>query len=276
MERRIIEECRQVKAIFFDMDGTLCDGDSRVPEEFPRVVEALREKGILVGIASGRSNLLLEGVFGEEMKRLLGICSNGSILMDRGEIFFQSEIPEETARTVLCELKKIPGITQYVLYPDRTYTSVDDPKGLALLAEMGFDMKYVPNLEAEVAHVNNIGVNGKVPEDFAERIDFEGLGLVCMTSGFQNLDIVNRGISKKVGIHQFCERLGITPQEVMALGDEGNDLEMLQSIGFPVAMKNGILSVRQAARYVTEQDNVHHGALRFVAEAFELPGIYEQ
>lgn len=274
MDRQITEECRKVKAIFFDMDGTLCDGNSQVPDEFPQVVEALRKKGVLVGIASGRSSLLLEQVFGEEIRQMLMICSNGSILMDRGEVFFQSEIPEETARAVLHELKKIEGISQYILYLDRTCTNLYDPKALEMLAELGFVMEYVPDLETAASHINNIGVNGKLPEDFEERIDFERLGLTCMTSGFQNMDIVNKGISKKVGIHQFCDRLGITPDQVMALGDEGNDLEMMRTVGFPVAMKNAIPSVLQAARYVTEQDHAHHGALRFVAEAFELSGIY--
>lgn len=275
MEPQWIEECKKVKAIFLDMDGTLCDGNSQVPEEFPQVLEGLRAKGLQVGIASGRSNLLLRQSFKEETDRLLMICSNGAVLQDKGEVFFQSEIPEEAAKAVLRVLQEYDQVMIYLLCPDGVYTNVHDGKVLEGLERAGLGMEYVPDLEAKTGHINDIGVNGRLPESLDGRIDFEKLGLIHVTSGHVNQDILVKGISKKVGIYQFCQRLGITPDQVMALGDEENDLEMMEAVGFPVAMKNAIPSVLKKARYITKEDHVHHGALHFLTEAFELQGIYE-
>ena len=72
------------------------------------------------------------------------------------------------------------------------------------------------------------------------------------------------GISKGRGLMALAERLGLALDEVMAVGDSGNDLTMLEAAGLGVAMGNATEEIKQAADVITA-DNNHDG----VAEAIE-------
>lgn len=75
-------------------------------------------------------------------------------------------------------------------------------------------------------------------------------------------DVLPAGGSKAEGIAHFIKMIGLNPEEVIALGDNMNDLEMLQFAGHGVAMGNADPRVKKLARYVTldvGQDGIMHG-----------------
>ncbi|MNJ71697.1 putative bifunctional phosphatase/peptidyl-prolyl cis-trans isomerase [compost metagenome] len=81
-----------------------------------------------------------------------------------------------------------------------------------------------------------------------------------------SLDVLPGGGSKANGIAQLIGRLGFTPEEAYAFGDNLNDVEMLRYVGHSVAMGNAPDSVKQIAQYVTtdvDQDGIANG-LRMV------------
>ena len=65
-------------------------------------------------------------------------------------------------------------------------------------------------------------------------------------------DINPKGISKATGIRRICNILGISMDEVIAFGDDRNDLEMISQAGIGVAMGNAIDPVKNAADYITD------------------------
>ena len=69
------------------------------------------------------------------------------------------------------------------------------------------------------------------------------------------LEIMPSGVDKGKGIHRLGELYGITADEIMALGDSQNDLDMLKAAGFPVAMANAVDEVKAVASYVTASNN---------------------
>jgi Cof subfamily protein (haloacid dehalogenase superfamily) len=78
------------------------------------------------------------------------------------------------------------------------------------------------------------------------------------------IEVLPPGASKGRGVRMLLDDLGIEPEEMLAIGDGENDLEMLQMAGVGVAMGNGKTAVKAIADYVTS-DNNHSG----VAEAIE-------
>ena len=80
----------------------------------------------------------------------------------------------------------------------------------------------------------------------------------------RNLELSAPGVTKGRGLMALAEHLGLTPDQVMAVGDSGNDLTMVQLAGLGVAMGNATREVLAAADAVTA-DNDHDG----VAEAIE-------
>lgn len=69
--------------------------------------------------------------------------------------------------------------------------------------------------------------------------------------------------TKATGIISLAKVLGINQDEIMAIGDLENDIDMLSTVGYPIAMQNGKQKVKQIAKYVTTKDNNNSG----VAEA---------
>ncbi len=81
------------------------------------------------------------------------------------------------------------------------------------------------------------------------------------------LELLNPKVNKGQGLKELCERLKIAPEEVMAIGDERNDLAMFAFAGTSVAMGNGNDLVKQAADYVTssnDEDGIAQAIEKFV------------
>lgn len=82
------------------------------------------------------------------------------------------------------------------------------------------------------------------------------------------LEFMPKGVTKAYGISLLAKDLGLKQEEIMAIGDEENDLPMIEYAGLGVAMENAVPFVKEAANYVTSS-NVEHGVAK-VIEKFVL------
>lgn len=80
-------------------------------------------------------------------------------------------------------------------------------------------------------------------------------GLEISNSSMTNLEINPAGISKASGITEVCDLLGITLEQVVAVGDSLNDLAVIQAVGLGVAMGNAQDTVKEAADVVVASNN---------------------
>lgn len=81
---------------------------------------------------------------------------------------------------------------------------------------------------------------------------------------------MKKGVTKASAIETLAEHLGIDKKEIIAIGDGGNDIEMLQTAGLKIAMKNATESLKQIADVITPVDNNEGG----VGSVLNL--LYEQ
>ena len=101
-------------------------------------------------------------------------------------------------------------------------------------------------------------------------------GLSISASWINNIEINAPGVNKGQGLKVLADRLGITMDEVMAIGDGINDLPMMQAVGIPVAMGNAMPEVRAEARFVT-RSNLQSGvaaAVRALCFGEQQEGVY--
>lgn len=82
---------------------------------------------------------------------------------------------------------------------------------------------------------------------------------VPVASGFGAIDLVSRGVNKGSALKWFGQQRGIDPADMLAFGDNSNDLEMLQLVGEGVAVDNAIPAVKAAAQTVIGTN--HDGAV---------------
>ena len=248
------------RMIAFDIDGTLMPSSGTVMAE--RTMAALRAvaaAGIEVVIATGRRQAyavpLLSPI--ELAPETILISSNGTITRDfAGQTFDRAFLPIETARALCSELRPFGGTTVYTfdrvgrgelvleslerlhdrvaLWVEANLSSIEEISPL----ERAFEAGDAPIQGMVCGTVEEMGraEHHLLTSPFAELIEMHRTEYASRDLSI--LDILPRGCSKGVALCRLAERCGIAQAEVMAIGDNWNDLEMLRWAGQPVLMGN--------------------------------------
>ena len=93
-------------------------------------------------------------------------------------------------------------------------------------------------------------------------------GITITSSGSDNFEILPAGADKGRALTRLGEMLGVTPAEMVAIGDSDNDAEMLRAVGMPVAMGNADAALKDLAKYITA-DCDHDGVAQAVYHLFK-------
>lgn len=114
-----------------------------------------------------------------------------------------------------------------------------------------------------------IPVNGSAKTE-AVRRELTKTGLFDVsTSGANNVELNKRGVNKGASLRELCKMLGISLADVVAFGDEGNDITMLENVGWGVAVANAKPEVLEIAEYST-LSNEEDGVAVFLEEMFGI------
>ncbi len=250
-----------------DLDGTLLDPRGSVSPTDARAVREAQEKGIVCAIASGRAagNVILM------LKDAGLVCPacvlNGGLVIDeRGEVLDSS--PMDRALAVrICDALAEEKL-KFVLLGDKTICTSEkdfphhsEAKYGERMREMGH--RFMHGLD----ELRSFAREGTTYKYFLCDMDKPGRvmeildgipGIHVTRSGRQNIEIMPAHVNKVRGIAVLCGHYGIGMDRVMCIGDEMNDIEMIQAAGVGVAMGNAAPPVRETADMVTA-DNASGG-----------------
>lgn len=254
-----------IKAAFFDIDGTLLSHRTNtVPESAKMALRALREKGVLVFLATGRQLPVLK-----LLTPLQGIVTDGSITLngqyccnEKGLIYAQPIHREDIAR-LLAHLEKTPLACGFVeekeLYVnfhnqvvERVHAAIHTPMPPLGDLKRGYDR----DIYQVIVYGSQADIDGLplLPHTKMTRWNDGGVDMLPATGG------------KAVGIEKVLEYYGIAKEETIAFGDGENDIDMLRAVGIGVAMGNAGDSVKAESDYVTDSvddDGILHALQHF-------------
>ena len=251
----------QIKIIFFDIDGTLIDMDKK--QISPKILETLvrlKEKGILLCIATGRSPISLPHFEGVDFDAYLTF--NGSYCFDRQQAIFSNPIPRTDVDTLI-----------------RNAHAINRPVSLATkeaLAANGKDPDLAQyysfaHLELEVAEdfdrtaqeeVYQIMLGCREAEYPALMKNIHGAKIAAWWD--RAVDVIPANGGKGVGIAKILAHYHLDPAQALAFGDGNNDIEMLQAVGTGVAMENASPRLKEIADEIcghVAEDGIYHYCL---------------
>lgn len=255
-----------IKLIALDLDGTLLTSDKRVSEANKNALQAARERGVYVVLTTGRP-LQAIGGFLEELD-LLGenqysITFNGGLVQENtGRILDKTGFTIEDVRAIRRVTNEL-DLPLDVLYGGDVYSLPAAHESLYLTANPLLNKINVSDEELPEEFVYNKAVSavdaafldGQIPKIPAELYDrFE-----IFKSRAILLEWSPKGVHKANGLAKLIGHLGINQSEVMACGDEGNDLSMIEWAGLGVAMSNATEEIKSAANVVLPKTNDEDG-----------------
>lgn len=256
-----------IKAIFFDIDGTLVPFQSAkwLPST-KLALERLREKGILTFVATGRSKYeirnehLLDGLQFDGY-----LTNNGQDAYDASwsQIYGKPLDPNDVE--ALLNWSDRRNSTCWLANAETTCINRDSEEYRTAMGAIHTNLLPVGDL-----HEMNKGPVFKLvlfapPEEMDEPIR---LAPHSRTTQWFSLghDFVTLDGGKDNAVRALLARYGIAPEEAMAFGDSENDASMLRAVGLGVAMGNATPEAREAAYYVTddaENDGIYHALKHF-------------
>ena len=273
---------RTCELLVVDMDGTCLDRTGTSSPATLPVLRAVQERGIVVVPASGRGT---EGI-GRALGTLEGfeyaISSNGALVSDlrTGEVLRAVHMERDVVADIVDEVMNESTII-HVIEVGEGAGQLRGCGGDEAKVDFGFKDPYrqrggperppaTPDLAQRVREgtpfVEKIGITFGVPVTF-EQIE-EVLERYPMVEGFRTarhiIEVSALGANKGAALAFLCGHLGIDSARACAIGDNGNDVSMFQTAGLGVAMRNAPERVQAQADCVTELDNDHEGAVRFL------------
>lgn len=255
------------KLIVTDMDGTVLGGDHKITEENMRALKEADERGVKVVFATGRfhDSAKEHVTFLEEVMPI--VSSNGAIIKHpiTNEVLYCNSIDKDISLKIVETLDNLD--LSYQIYTDneilQKYKTEEEKIKMQDFIKNTFSDKteivFKKDLKKDIKDLNILKFNVmdferpllmKEARKEVEKIE----GLEVTSSWNDNVEIMNAGSSKGSAVKFLCELLNIDKEEIIAFGDNYNDISMLEYVGMGVAMGNAEEDVKKIASYITESN----------------------
>lgn len=252
------------RLVALDLDGTLLDSRLQIRRETIEALASVRAQGIQVMVVTGRHHVAAYPYWHQLGLELPAICCNGAYLYDfrMQRALAGTPLTRQEARDLLRLVRK-HGIfsmvydEQFMAYETRnTHLQNLLNWSSTLAAEVRPRIEQVASFEqlieeaATLWKFTSAGDDRPAMDAFVADIE-HSLGLRCEWSGDNRLDIAHAGDSKGSRLAEWIAGQGIARDQVIAFGDQQNDIEMLRLAGMGVAMGNATKAVRECADWIT-------------------------
>ena len=247
-----------------DMDFTLLSPGEDVPEGNKKAIKALKEAGVAFTIATGRSSFLV-GKFAED----LGI--DVPIITSNGASLFDAQTRKHLVSRDF-EDAKIRGLLRLLMDKEADATLYSDegiffcPRSSRKYFVEGYNEGVEPAKQSPIIDIDRsfpeqdkIPAFNKIllirPDDEVADIFLSDPELVLISSGPGLYDVMCKGVSKGNALLELADYLNIPSDNTFAIGDSDNDLSMIESAKYGIAVGNATEEIKKAASYISADYN---------------------
>ena len=245
---------KNYRALLVDIDGTLTCAAQKTPRErVVRGLERLRRQGVLVMLATGRTLFACRSEVMGGFVPDYYICINGVYITDReGRVLYDRPMSRAQFELILA-LADEEGCPTGFAFPESYYMYAGDAVYRPFYARVNGDMLSLRDGSDRTRHLNGMphAAFGIIPPDKLEHFRDPAMGLHITAYDTDVYDICMEGHTKATGAARLLETIGLGWDEVVAVGDGENDVELLECAGRGVAMGNAPPHVKARADAVT-------------------------
>ena len=253
-----------IKLITIDVDGTLVTPLKRLTKKNIIQIDRARDLGVHIALASGRPFHSMERYIerlGLMQEGHFTVCQNGSYIVDNA-----TKQPIAGSFQTVDDLARLDKLMEDF---DVEVSAMDD---------VGFYTRHKnPSFYTKAdAFINKLALTPVNYEDFPENMSFGRFLILGSSSSIKEvlanmpkevtdnyyavqtapflIEVMNKTANKGHAVRQMASKLGITADEIMSIGNEKNDIPMLEQTGFPVAMENSVPELKAHAKFITKSN----------------------
>ena len=262
-----------IKLIAIDMDGTLLLPDHTISPAVKAAIVAARERGVNVVLTTGRPYAGVHSYLKELHMEQPGdycITYNGALVQKAGDgstvaqtalSYDDYRFLEQLSREVGSHFHALDRNTLYTANRDISYYTVHESYVVFCEAEkMDPEIQLLKVMMIDEPAILDQAI-ARIPAEVKEKY-------TVLKSAPYFLEILDKRVNKGTGVKSLADALGIKPEEIMAIGDQENDIAMIEFAGVGVAMDNAIPAVKEAANFITKS-NLEDG-VAFAIEKYVL------
>ncbi|KNF10178.1 hydrolase-like protein, HAD superfamily type 3 [Gottschalkia purinilytica] len=270
------------KIVAIDLDGTLLSDSKEIPDKNKEVLRRLSNSGVEIVVATGRRYFSAKEFISQLDMNLTIMSNNGTIVRNMlddelvvtryfDEIDFYNVIKEGRNRN----LHAITHVDHYsegydVIGELEQY----DNRYSRYLHDMFDRFKRIDSLldyknpkALAIVYTGELDTLGKFQEEL--NLKYKDKYNAYLMQNLLNvgpiLEIINSKGSKWISLYDYANKKGIKKDEIIAIGDDNNDIEMIKNAGLGIGMRNGSDEVKSVADIITDKDN-NEGGLGYILE----------
>lgn len=248
-----------IKMVLTDIDGTIYTPENGISDGVKKCIKKLQDNGIHFAIATGRtyaSAKYMADMAGAKCD-LVGY-QGGIICTYDGTILDIKYLNPDIAKDIIKDFKK-RNIHLNVYVEDKLYVEDDDEYIKDYIGDKGIDYFKVDSFfDLDLTKLNKllaINYDARLIDSLINELQQKYPQIYTVKSFDYFCEIANKEATKGHALKFLANKYGIKPEEVLAIGDQNNDIEMVKTAGIGVAMGNGTEQIKQAADYVTDSVN---------------------
>lgn len=272
----------QFKLIALDIDGTLVTNQQQITNRTWQILQQVKESGIQIILVTGRHHMMARSVYKTLNLDTPIICANGAYIYS----VKKEEIIEGSCLSSAQKFQLLPLIEKFNFDVIAYFTDgigYQPDNHLVLNAKNYFDnhsTEMTPNfceypqlnqlltIEKDLWKIDLIHKNELAVDAFIEEITTEHAIEFHRTSK-NGIEIMNQKNSKGIRLTNWVVSQGFCMSEVIAFGDNQNDISMLTQVGLSVAMGNATESVKQSSHMITKT-NEEDGIAEVLSDIFQI------
>ncbi len=237
--------------IFCDLDGTLLDSNHQIS---PENIQAIRDTTLPFIIVSARMPRGITGYM-DQLGIKTPVCAyNGSYIFKNGELINNKTIPPNTVRSIIDSIQR-PGVHISIYQKDNWYINSHDYYSLEEQRITGIKPIKVDFNDIDLSNVNKILVISSL---FIDLSQFETVVSIAKSKP-QYTEITPIDCSKADAVNLICQYYGLTPETAVAIGDNYNDIPMIELVKSGILLANCPNELKNSyhvSKYTNDQNGV--------------------